>query len=145
MTSSFSLSSSVWDTVVALLVVVAAPLLAQSEFPRAQVFGGYSYFNLDTSGLTGRENFNGWNAQSTFNLNHWLGVTADFGGYYGNVSGVGLHDYTYLFPGLQKVVQAAGRVIRTTTDEGVVFLIDDRFRRAEVRRLLPAWWHVDVA
>ena len=55
------------------------------------------------------------------------------------------HDYTYLFPGLQKVVQAAGRVIRTTTDEGVVFLIDDRFRRAEVRRLLPSWWHVEMA
>src|ERR1700761_7536969 len=54
------------------------------------------------------------------------------------------HDYTYLFPGLQKVVQAAGRVIRTTTDQGVVFLIDDRFRRAEVRRLLPAWWRVDM-
>jgi DNA excision repair protein ERCC-2 len=54
------------------------------------------------------------------------------------------HDYTYLFPGLQKVVQAAGRVIRTTSDEGVVFLIDDRFRRAEVRRLLPAWWRVDM-
>ena len=55
------------------------------------------------------------------------------------------HDYTYLFPGLQKVVQAAGRVIRTTTDAGVVWLIDDRFRRAEVRRLLPAWWHVEMA
>ena len=55
------------------------------------------------------------------------------------------HDYTYLFPGLQKVVQAAGRVIRTTTDAGVVFLIDDRFRRAEVRRLLPSWWHVETA
>jgi DNA excision repair protein ERCC-2 len=55
------------------------------------------------------------------------------------------HDYTYLYPGLQKVVQAAGRVIRTTTDEGVVVLIDDRFRRAEVRRLLPAWWRVEVA
>jgi DNA excision repair protein ERCC-2 len=55
------------------------------------------------------------------------------------------HDYTYLFPGLQKVVQAAGRVIRTTTDEGVVVLIDDRFRRAEVRRLLPAWWRVEMA
>ncbi len=39
----------------------------------------------------------------------------------------------------------AGRVIRTTSDEGVVFLIDDRFRRAEVRRLLPAWWHVEMA
>jgi len=55
------------------------------------------------------------------------------------------HDYTYLYPGLQKVVQAAGRVIRTTTDEGVVVLIDDRFRRAEVRRLLPAWWRVEMA
>jgi DNA excision repair protein ERCC-2 len=52
------------------------------------------------------------------------------------------HDYTYLYPGLQKVVQAAGRVIRTTTDEGIVFLIDDRFRRPEVRRLLPAWWNL---
>jgi Rad3-related DNA helicase len=54
------------------------------------------------------------------------------------------HDYTYLFPGLQKVVQAAGRVIRTTTDRGVVVLIDDRYRRPEVRRLLPAWWKVQV-
>ena len=52
-------------------------------------------------------------------------------------------DYAYLFPGLQKVVQAAGRVIRTPSDEGVVFLIDDRFRRPEVRRLLPAWWRVE--
>ncbi len=55
------------------------------------------------------------------------------------------HDYTYLYPGLQKVVQAAGRVIRTPTDEGVVFLIDDRFRRPEVRRLLPSWWRVAPA
>jgi Rad3-related DNA helicase len=54
------------------------------------------------------------------------------------------HDYTYLYPGLQKVVQAAGRVIRTTSDRGTVVLIDDRFRRPEVRRLLPAWWNVQV-
>ena len=52
------------------------------------------------------------------------------------------YDYTYLYPGLQKVVQAAGRVIRTPEDEGVVHLIDDRFARAQVRRLLPAWWAV---
>ena len=50
------------------------------------------------------------------------------------------YDYTYLYPGLQKVVQAAGRVIRTPSDEGVIHLIDDRFGRAEVRRLLPSWW-----
>jgi DNA excision repair protein ERCC-2 len=52
--------------------------------------------------------------------------------------------YTYLYPGLQKVVQAAGRVIRTTSDRGVLYLIDDRFVEARVRRLLPGWWKVDT-
>ena len=50
------------------------------------------------------------------------------------------YDYTYLFPGIQKVVQAAGRVIRTPQDTGVVFLMDDRFAWAEVQALLPSWW-----
>jgi len=50
--------------------------------------------------------------------------------------------YAYLYPGLQKVVQAAGRVIRTPADLGVVHLIDDRFMRREVRDLLPRWWPV---
>ncbi len=52
------------------------------------------------------------------------------------------YNYTYLYPGLQKVVQAAGRVIRTQQDEGVIYLMDDRFTRPEVRRLLPGWWRV---
>ncbi|NRR30598.1 ATP-dependent DNA helicase [Oxalobacteraceae bacterium] len=55
------------------------------------------------------------------------------------------YDYAYLYPGMQKVVQAAGRVIRTTTDRGTVFLIDDRFARPEIRPLLPAWWQVERA
>jgi Rad3-related DNA helicase len=55
------------------------------------------------------------------------------------------YDYTYLYPGMQKVVQAAGRVIRTEQDRGVVWLIDDRFARADVKALLPAWWHVAKA
>lgn len=54
------------------------------------------------------------------------------------------YEYTYLYPGIRKVVQAAGRVIRSTTDCGVVHLIDDRFARPEVLRLLPSWWHVDT-
>ncbi|GGC62355.1 ATP-dependent DNA helicase [Undibacterium terreum] len=54
------------------------------------------------------------------------------------------YDYTYLFPGLQKVVQAAGRVIRTQSDQGYVYLIDDRFKRPEVRALLPAWWKIGI-
>jgi DNA excision repair protein ERCC-2 len=50
------------------------------------------------------------------------------------------YDYTYLYPGIQKVVQAAGRVIRTTDDKGVVYLIDDRFAQPDVQALLPRWW-----
>jgi DNA excision repair protein ERCC-2 len=59
---------------------------------------------------------------------------------YGEENG---YDYTYLYPGMQKVVQAAGRVIRTEQDVGTVHLIDDRYRRAKVRGLLPSWWRVD--
>ncbi len=50
------------------------------------------------------------------------------------------YDYTYLYPGVQKVVQAAGRVIRTRQDRGVVMLIDDRFAEPRIQQLLPRWW-----
>ena len=40
-------------------------------------------------------------------------------------------------------MQAAGRVIRTPSDHGSVHLIDDRFARPEVRRLLPPWWRIE--
>lgn len=52
------------------------------------------------------------------------------------------YEYTYLYPGLQKVVQAAGRVIRTKDDRGVIHLIDDRYVQPEVRELLPKWWAI---
>ena len=49
-------------------------------------------------------------------------------------------DYTYLYPGVQKVIQAAGRVIRGTSDRGMVMLIDDRFNEPRVQSMFPAWW-----
>ena len=52
------------------------------------------------------------------------------------------YNYTYLYPGLQKVVQAAGRVIRTQQDQGVIYLMDDRFTLPDVQSLLPGWWRV---
>ncbi len=55
------------------------------------------------------------------------------------------YDYTYLFPGIRKVVQAAGRVIRSPTDRGVLHLIDDRFATPEVLRLLPTWWRIQTS
>ncbi|MBC7394176.1 MAG: ATP-dependent DNA helicase, partial [Variovorax sp.] len=54
------------------------------------------------------------------------------------------YEYTYLYPGLRKVVQAAGRVIRTEQDAGVLYLLDDRFALPEVQRLLPPWWHIQL-
>ncbi len=53
--------------------------------------------------------------------------------------GAGWRD-AYLIPGLHKVVQAAGRLIRTPEDRGALLLLDRRFADAEVRALLPAWW-----
>ena len=48
--------------------------------------------------------------------------------------------YAYVFPGMNKVLQAAGRVIRTNEDRGVIELLDDRFLREEYRRLYPREW-----
>ena len=52
------------------------------------------------------------------------------------------YEYTYLYPGLQKVVQAAGRVIRTTSDTGVIYLMDDRYDDFKIKKLLPKWWQI---
>lgn len=50
------------------------------------------------------------------------------------------YDFTYTYPGIQKVIQAAGRVIRNTSDEGYLWLLDQRFQQPEIRSLLPDWW-----
>ena len=60
--------------------------------------------------------------------------------YYDEAGGTGF-DYAYRFPGMNKVLQAAGRVIRTQEDRGVVLLLDDRFARGEYTRLFPRHWH----
>jgi Rad3-related DNA helicase len=49
-------------------------------------------------------------------------------------------DYAYTFPGMNRVLQAIGRVIRSETDHGAVLLIDARFNESRYRRLFPAWW-----
>ncbi len=50
-------------------------------------------------------------------------------------------DYAYRFPGMNKVLQAAGRVIRTMDDKGVILLLDDRFLRSEYDPLFPREWN----
>src|ERR1039457_6674685 len=91
--------------ILAVLLIGALPLLAQDQTPRVEVFGGYSYVSVDTGPSTSRKGLNGWNGQLDLNLNRWLGLTGDFGGYYGSVGEtVGdvsgnrfFHDLRFLF------------------------------------------------
>ena len=50
-------------------------------------------------------------------------------------------EFAYQWPGWNRVLQAAGRVIRTETDQGTVVLIDTRLREPRYRKLFPEWWH----
>ena len=50
------------------------------------------------------------------------------------------YDFAYRFPGMNKVLQAAGRVIRTETDRGIVLLMDERFEERANRELFPVEW-----
>ena len=59
--------------------------------------------------------------------------------YFNKQKGVGF-DYAYKFPGMNKVQQAAGRVIRTEQDRGIVVLIDDRFYQAGYKKFFPKEW-----
>ena len=54
-------------------------------------------------------------------------------------SGCG-YDYAYTYPGMNNVLQAAGRVIRTDSDKGVVVLVDDRYATPKYRGLFPKHW-----
>lgn len=83
----------------ALILWFAAPVFAQSSTSKVQIFGGYSLLRADNGGLTAAafnaaihqpagtfgltSNFSGWNAEVQYNVNHWLGVEADFAGHYG--------------------------------------------------------------
>lgn len=55
-------------------------------------------------------------------------------------SGLQGFDYAYLYPGMNKVLQAAGRVIRTEDDYGIILLLDERFRERRCRETFPREW-----
>ncbi|HJD45954.1 MAG TPA: ATP-dependent DNA helicase [Candidatus Mediterraneibacter norfolkensis] len=50
-------------------------------------------------------------------------------------------DYAYLYPGMNKVLQSAGRVIRTENDRGTILLLDDRFLQRKYREMFPREWN----
>ena len=59
--------------------------------------------------------------------------------FYDELNGMG-YEYAYVYPGMNKVLQAAGRVIRTDKDRGVIALLDDRFLNRQYQSLFPLEW-----
>ncbi|OPX43177.1 hypothetical protein CLHUN_29270 [Ruminiclostridium hungatei] len=59
--------------------------------------------------------------------------------YFQKKNGMG-YENAYMFPGMNKVLQAAGRVIRSENDRGVVLLVDERFSQRNYRSLFPKHW-----
>ncbi len=59
--------------------------------------------------------------------------------YFQKKNGMG-YENAYMFPGMNKVLQAAGRVIRSENDKGIVLLIDERFSNRNYRNLFPKHW-----
>jgi Outer membrane protein beta-barrel domain/PDZ domain len=83
-----------------LLFCFIASGLGLAQDSRADVFGGYSYLNLDTNGLSSRQNANGWEASVSGNFNKWFAAEADVSAYYKtyDIFGVNvpLRDYAYV-------------------------------------------------
>ena len=82
---------------VGIMILMCGSLFAQ-DYPKAEVFGGYSLLSTDLSGEFGdRQQFNGFQANAAFNLNNNFGIVGDFGGQYKTIESESLHMYEYLF------------------------------------------------
>jgi hypothetical protein len=89
----------VWAVV--FCFVVSGTSLSQNS--RADVYGGYSYVNIDTNGLSSRQNANGWEAAVSGNFNKWFAVEGDVSGYYksysanvdGSIATAKITDYSF--------------------------------------------------
>ena len=54
-------------------------------------------------------------------------------------------EFAYQYPGMNRVLQTAGRVIRSETDRGIICLVDNRFNESRYRRLMPTQWQVKLS
>lgn len=81
--------------VVTIALALFPFLIVAQETPKVEVFGGYQFTHIGSSGAD--ENLNGWNASVTGNFNKYFGVAADFSGSYKTIAGVDVKAYTYTF------------------------------------------------
>jgi hypothetical protein len=84
---------------IVLIFIISTCAWAQTEFPKAEVFTGYSFFRAEPEGY----NLNGWNVSVTGNFTSWFGLEGDFSGHYGKpkedgyvIQGVNLNSHSIL-------------------------------------------------
>lgn len=85
--------------IVFVLCMFLGGFAVAQEVQRAEIFGGYSYMNADTNGLTSRQSASGWDSSVSVNLHRYLAVESAVSGYYRNNllnSGVNVWDYGFL-------------------------------------------------
>ncbi len=69
-----------------LILGLCLAAAAADEMPKVEVYGGVSFLHIDDNGLHApKRNFAGWDSEFQFNINKFLGITADIGGNYGRV------------------------------------------------------------
>lgn len=114
---------------VASLVLFVCLSARAQEHPKAEVFGGYSYFRAD-----GGANLHGWNSSVSGNLNSWFGLAADFSGHYDSRSSrseLSLPGFPG-FPGQPPVLTSVSSKTRIHT-----FLAGPRFSYRKNKRVTP--------
>jgi peptidoglycan-associated lipoprotein len=94
-----------WVLVCGVLLFSAVAASAQ-DYPKAEVFGGYSYLHVSDQGASA--NFNGGSGSVSYNPNSWLGIVGDFGGYHWSGSGADANVITYMFG--PKIAFRSGKV-----------------------------------
>ncbi|MEK6302834.1 MAG: outer membrane beta-barrel protein [Acidobacteriota bacterium] len=110
------------------LVLVCSLSAKAQDFPKAEVFGGYSYLRAD------RVNFNGWNASVAGNLNSWFGLVADFSGHYDSAS----TRSEFTFPGFPGIPPFPGSSTIVKSEASFhTFLAGPRFSYRKNERITP--------
>jgi hypothetical protein len=119
------------------LVLVASLAAMAQDYPKAEVFGGYSFFRADGSSsirVGGGDNLNGWNASVCGNLNGWFGLAADFSGHYDSSSST-----TELSPpGVPGLPPLPTFSTKVNSDTNIfTFLVGPRFSYRKNERMTP--------
>lgn len=82
--------------VLGLLCAALSSVCLSQDFPKAEVYGGGSYLNIDTNGLSSRQNSGGWETAVDGNFTRNFGAEFDVSGHYKTIENISISDYAYL-------------------------------------------------